>query len=125
MSATLYSIDARNYAVFFIDSTDDLTDLPTLDGEGKGELSTVKNIKHGSVARLTNTDDKFYRLTGSNEWVEVKASGGGGGGGDQVDYNTQVYNKPTINGKTVEGNVTSDDIDVAPEPTVQGEALVI
>lgn len=122
MSASLYSIDGRGNAVFFIDSEDDLALLPTLEKEGKGNLSTVKSIRQGSVARLTNTDDTYYRISGENEWFKINVGGGGGGGTN--DYN-QLINKPTINDKTVQGNLTSDDIDVAPEPTVSGEILII
>ena len=36
--------------------------------------------------------------------------GGGGGGGDSVNYNTQVTNKPQINGTTLSGNKTGADL---------------
>lgn len=46
-----------------------------------------------------------------------------GGGGGTTDYN-DLINKPSINNKVVEGNLTSDDIDVAPEARVEGENLI-
>lgn len=55
--------------------------------------------------------------------LELKAVIEAGGGGGTNDYN-QLINKPLINDKTVEGSMTSDDLDVAPEPRVEGENLI-
>lgn len=38
--------------------------------------------------------------------------GGGGGGGDDVDYPTQVTNKPKINSVTLSGNKSSADLNL-------------
>lgn len=48
----------------------------------------------------------------------ISSTGGGTG-----DYD-QLINKPSINGSTIEGNMTSEDIDVAPKPKVVGENLI-
>lgn len=127
MAASLAKLDpSTRVATFFIDSEDDLLSLPTLTSAGTGNLSTVSGIAQGSKAILTNSDSEYYRIRGDSSWVKIVSSGGGGGGGGggTNDYNALI-NKPTINGKTVEGNVTSDDLDVAPEPTVSGEVLSI
>ena len=125
MAASLAKLDpSTRVATFFIDSEDDLLSLPTLTGAGTGNLSTVSGIAQGSKAILTNSDSEYYRIRGDSSWVKIVSSGGGGGGGGTNDYNALI-NKPTINGKTVEGNVTSDDLGVAPEPTVSGEVLSI
>ena len=124
MAASLAKLDtATRVAVFFIDSEEDLITLPTLTGAGTGSLSTVNGIAQGSKAILTNSDSVYYRIRGDSSWVKITSSGGGGISGT-VDWNTQVTNKPTINGKPLEGNVTSDDIDVASEAQVTGENLV-
>lgn len=124
MAVTLkYLSAATRYCELFIDSEDDLLDCPSLTGAGNGAMSTVNGISQGSKAILTTTDDTYYRLKGDNSWVKITSSGGGGGGGTG-DYN-QLANRPSVNGRILEGNVTSDDIDVANEPIVTGETLII
>lgn len=58
------------------------------------------------------------------EYLLKELINGGGGGGGTGDYN-DLINKPTINDRTVQGNLTSDDLDVAPEPRVIDETLII
>ena len=123
MAASLkYLNPSTRYAEFFIDDETDLVTLPTINGAGTGNLSTVNGVMQGSKAILTNSDSTYYRIRGDNTWIKIETGGGGGGTGTN-DYNALI-NKPTINGKTVEGNVTSDDIDVAPEAIVNGENLI-
>ena len=123
MAASLkYLNPSTRYAEFFIDDETDLVTLPTINGAGTGNLSTVNGVMQGSKAILTNSDTTYYRIRGNNTWIKIETSGGGGGTGTN-DYNALI-NKPSINGKTVEGNVTSDDIDVAPEAIVNGENLI-
>lgn len=123
MAASLkYLNPSTRYAEFFIDDETDLVTLPTINGAGTGNLSTVNGVMQGSKAILTNSDSTYYRIRGDNTWIKIETGGGGGGTGTN-DYNALI-NKPTINGKTVEGNVTSDDIDVSPEAIVNGENLI-
>ena len=117
-----YINNSTRYGEFFIDAEEDLALLPNLTNAGQDSLSTVNGVSQGSKAILTNTDAKYYRLSGNNVWVEVTTSGGGGGGGT-TDYNA-LANKPSINGVELSGNKTSDDIDVAPESRVEGEQLI-
>jgi hypothetical protein len=42
---------------------------------------------------------------------------GGGGGGGTSDYN-QLSNLPTLNGHTIEGTMTSPDLDIIPNDVV-------
>ena len=121
MVSLRYLSPTTRYCEMFIDSEDDLLDCPSLTGPGNGSMSTVNGIAQGSKAILTTTDDTYYRLKGDNSWVKITAGGGGGGG--TTDYN-QLTNKPSINGVELEGNKTSDDIDVAPESRVEGEQLI-
>ena len=57
------------------------------------------------------------------EYLLKELINSGGGGGGTGDYN-DLINKPIINDKTVQGAMTSDDLDVAPEPRVVGENLI-
>lgn len=123
MAASLkYLNPSTRYAEFFIDNgSEDIALLPTTTTAGQENLSTVTGVSQGSKAILTNSDTTYYRLSGSNVWIEVTAGGGGGGG--TTDYNS-LTNKPSINGVELEGNKTSDDIDVQPESRVDGEQLI-
>lgn len=122
MSASLAKIDySTRMAVFFIDSEEDLVSLPTMTNPGTGNLSTVSGIAQGSMAKLTNTDSTYYRLRGDGTWIKIETGGGGGGG--VTSYN-QLTDKPQINSVTLEGNKSSDDLDVQPESRVEGEQLI-
>lgn len=123
MAASLKFLNpSTRYAEFFIDDeATDLITLPNTKGPGTGNLSGVNGISQGSIAILTTVGDTYYRLKGDDSWVKITIGGGGGGG--TTDYN-QLANKPSINGVELEGNKTSDDIDVAPESRVEGEQLI-
>ena len=122
MSAWLKSLDPRTrVAELFIDEEADLVDCPSINSRGSGDLYAIDGIAQGSIAILTTSGDTYYRLKGDNSWVKITIGGGGGGG--TTDYN-QLTNKPSINGVELEGNKTSDDIDVAPESRVEGEQLI-
>lgn len=107
--------------VFYGETAADLAQMPTTTKIGEGDyIHAVAPV--GSRAIILGTEDVKVYMLRSSGWVDVTESGGGGSGGTG-DYN-DLINKPTINGKTVEGNVTSDDIDVAPEPKVIGENVI-
>ena len=123
MAASLAKLEpSTRFAVFFIDDESDIVTLPGITHAGTGDLSTVSGIAQGSVARLVNTDSTYYRIRSDGTWIKIETGGGGGGGGT-TDYN-QLSNLPQINGVTLTGNKTSDDIDVAPESRVEGEQLI-
>lgn len=122
MAASLKFLDPRTrYAELFIDDEADLVTLPNTKTPGTGSLSTVNGIAQGSIAILTTVGDTYYRLKGDDSWVKITIGGGGGGG--TTDYN-QLTNKPSINGVELEGNKTSDQIDVTPESRIEGEQLI-
>lgn len=123
MAASLkYLNPSTRYAEFFIDNgSEDIALLPTTTTAGQENLSTVTGVSQGSKAILTNSDTTYYRLSGSNVWIEITA--GGGGGGSVTSYN-QLSDKPQLNGVTLEGNLSSDDVDVQPESRVDGEQLI-
>ena len=122
MSAWLKSLNPRTrVAELFIDEEADLVDCPSINSRGSGDLYTVDGIAQGSIAILTTSGDTYYRLKGDNSWVKITVGGGGGGG--VTSYN-QLTDKPQINSVTLEGNKSSDDIDVAPESRVEGEQLI-
>ena len=121
MVSLRYLSPTTRYCERFIDSEDDLLDCPSLTGPGNGSMSTVNGIAQGSKAILTTTDDTYYRLKGDNSWVKITIGGGGGGG--VTSYN-QLTDKPQINSVTLEGNKTSDQIDVTPESRIEGEQLI-
>lgn len=75
-------------------------------------------------ATINGTEyDKPPQSRVEEKLLELKAVIEAGGGGGTTDYN-QLQNLPEINNKTVKGNMTSDDLDVAPEPRVVGENLI-
>lgn len=122
MSASLGRIESTTrVAVFFIDTEEDLASLPTMTSRGSGDLSTISGIAQGSLAKLTDTDSTYYRLRGDGTWIKITTGGGGGGG--VTSYN-QLTDKPQINSVTLEGNKTSDQIDVTPESRIEGEQLI-
>lgn len=123
MSVSLKSINYQTrYAEFFIkDESTDLIALPDTTHPGKGNLSTVDGIAPGSMAILTTRGDTYYRLKSDNSWVKITIGGGGGGG--VTSYN-QLTDKPQLNNVTLEGNLSSDDVDVSPESRVEGEQLI-
>ncbi len=121
MAASLAKLDpSTRMAIFFIDDESDLSSLPTITGAGTGNLSTVSGIAQGSMAKLTNTDSTYYRIRGDSTWMKIETGGGGGG---VTSYN-QLTDKPQLNNVTLEGNLSSDDIDVSPESRVEGEQLI-
>ena len=65
------SLISRNYqtgiTIFSIDSSDDLSSLPTLNRNGKYNLNTINCVSQGSLA--VGTDGKDYVLSGSNQWI--------------------------------------------------------
>lgn len=58
------------------------------------------------------------------ELKEVIEAGGGGGGGGTTNYNL-LQNKPKVNGHTLQGNLSTDDLEIEqPLTTEQLNALL-
>lgn len=65
-------------------------------------------IENGSTFTEIDTGKLFMYDAENNTWYEIETSGGGGGGGTD-NYNS-LSNKPQINGTTLSGNKTSDNL---------------
>ena len=84
------------YCVFSIDSSSDLSSLPTQNTAGSGMLSTIKSCSMGSIAH--STDGNTYILTGNtNKWIKYSGGGntGSSGTGTGIDIDPiseeQIY----------------------------------
>ena len=106
---------------FYGESLSDLELMPTTTKLGEGEYPRIL-ASEGAIAQILTEGKLIVYMLRSSGWVELTMPGGGGTGTN--DYN-QLINKPTINGKTVVGNVTSNDIDVASKAIVNGENLIL
>lgn len=65
-------------------------------------------IENGSTFTEIDTGKLFMYDAENTVWYEIETSGGGGGGGTD-NYNS-LSNKPQINGTTLSGNKTSDNL---------------
>jgi len=66
------------------------------------------NIENGSTFTEIDTGKLFMYDVENTVWYEIETSGGGGSGGT-TNYNS-LSNKPQINGTTLSGNKTSDNL---------------
>lgn len=69
------------------------------------------DAKNGSTFLEIDTGNIFKFDEEGKNWYEQPQSGGGSGG--TTDY-TQLENKPSINGITLEGNQTTEELDIIP-----------
>lgn len=69
------------------------------------------DAKNGSTFLEIDTGNTFKFDEEGKNWYEQPQSGGGSGG--TTDY-TQLENKPSINGITLEGNQTTESLDIIP-----------
>lgn len=60
-----------NCADFYIDTVQELSDLPNLTNKGKNNLEYMSPVIAGSTAICKN--GKVYILDGTNNWVELGA----------------------------------------------------
>lgn len=73
--------------VFAMDTSSDVSSLPTSKQTGKGNLSTVSGCIMGSRADVISDNTIYYELNGEDVWVKkTKPSGGGGGGGGDYEW---------------------------------------
>ena len=69
MACKLLNINhTTNYAVFSIDSKNDINILPKYNTKGKSNLWTINSVAQGSLAIGTNGTN--YILNESNKWVK-------------------------------------------------------
>ena len=83
--ALLERVYATNFCRFAIDTSEDLSKLPTMTSKGREALSTVPSCSMGSLAIGTNGED--FILNGANEWVSYAGSFGGSNGGGSSSGN--------------------------------------
>ena len=74
-------------------------------------LSNVENILEQALAGEPITIKPESRV----ESLLIDLINQGGGGGGTTDYNA-LANKPTIDGNTVQGNMTAQDLGLTPTP---------
>ena len=75
-------------------------------------LSNVENILEQALAGEPITIKPESRVEAL--LIALIETGGGGGGGT-IDYNA-LENKPTIDGNTVQGDMTAQDLGLTPTP---------
>lgn len=75
-------------------------------------MSNVETILEQGIAGKPITVKPQSRV----EDLLVQLINQGGGGGGTTDYN-DLQNKPTIDGNTVQGDMTAQDLGLTPTPT--------
>lgn len=75
-------------------------------------MSNVENILEQGIAGEPITVKPQSRV----ESLLIDLINQGGGGGGTTDYN-DLQNKPTIDGNTVQGDMTAQDLGLTPTPT--------
>ena len=78
---------STSYCQFYIDSKDDLADLPTSKRHGGGALKLSTPCSYGSVAR--DATGAKYVLTGNDQWVPFSSGGGGNTPGQSGDQDNE------------------------------------
>lgn len=104
--------------IYYGESASDLALMPTTTKVGQGKYPKALASSGSYAIILETTGAKKYMLR-STGWVELQNEGGG-----TADYN-ELINKPTINGATIQGDLTSDDIEVASKPRLSGTTLIL
>lgn len=95
MAATeLSRNNATGYALFYIDSSSDIVNLPTSKEVGKEDLSTSKPCKIGSIARAMNGSS--YILNGSDKWVSYSIGSGSSSGGSEPGFDLDIATEEEI-----------------------------
>lgn len=78
--------NATRYTIFYVDSAEDVTKLPTTTEYGIEDLVDSPPAAPGSLARVK--DGSQFILGSDDVWTEYSGgSSGGGGGGSTVDLN--------------------------------------
>lgn len=77
----------------------------------------------GSRCDVLENGGSTYELSHSGEWMKIiSTSQGGGGEGGATSY-TQLADKPQINGITLTGNKSTEDLNIQSSAQVDGENL--
>lgn len=76
--------NATRYAIFYVDSAEDVTKLPTTTEYGIEDLAGSPPAAPGSLARVK--DGSQFILGSDDAWTEY-SGGSSGGGGSTVDLN--------------------------------------
>lgn len=71
VSCTKYDIE-QNYAEFYVDTVDEMINLPDLTHSGKAQLQNINQVCAGSAC-LVGTG-KVYILNGDNVWRILKSN---------------------------------------------------
>ena len=68
VSCIKYDIE-QDYAEFYSDTLDEMSNLPDLTHSGKAQIQNINHVSAGSVCLLANGD--VYILTGNNTWTKL------------------------------------------------------
>lgn len=77
--------------------------------------SRVEKILHATMGEQIELEPPQSRV--EEDLLALKEIIEAGGGGGTMDYN-QLTNKPSLNGTTLQGDLTSEDVDVENNQTV-------
>lgn len=105
----------RTVGVYYIADDTTAGQITNLPANLSGKILVSDNGNNGIVQfYIPNHEPKLYeRVYWNSAWSQWKEYGEGGGGGTS-DY-SDLDNKPSVNGVTLNGNKTSSDLKVAPE----------
>ena len=87
---------------FYVDTIAELTNLPNLTSDGKGNLSSMNSVCVGSTCDCYE-DKNVYVLKGDNTWKILRpiASEGGGGGTITVDSEISTTSENPVQNKVI------------------------
>ena len=78
--------------------------------EGTSTDTKPTDADNNAIFKELDTGIRYY-YDGTN-WNEIPSSGGGGGGGTGTDNYNDLNNKPSINGTTLSGNKSLDNLGI-------------
>ena len=78
--------------------------------EGTSTDTKPTDADNNAIFKELDTGIRYY-YDGTN-WNEIPSSGGGGGGGTGTDNYNELNNKPSINGTTLSGNKSLDNLGI-------------
>lgn len=89
-----------------------ITDLQRRVNNGEFNGQDGADAKINGVNTLTIQEGQNINITQSGSVMTISSSGGGGGGGGGTSDYTDLSNKPSVNGVTLNGNKTSNDLEL-------------
>lgn len=78
--------------------------------EGTSTDTKPTDADNNSIFKELDTGIRYYY--DGTDWNEIPSSGGGGGGGTGTDNYNDLNNKPSINGTTLSGNKSLDNLGI-------------